>query len=135
MTNDKTGLDLPSDVLNYLGTRKSLTLATASPAGAPHAATLVYVNDGVTIYFSIRPETRTAHNISQNPAVAFTVDEYSPDWKDTEGLQGAGECRMLLDPAEIRRVHGLFRSKFSFLSAEPSNQVGYFRIQPTELNH
>jgi uncharacterized protein YhbP (UPF0306 family) len=135
MTKQTTGPELPSDVLNYLSARKSLTLATSSPTGSPHAATLVYVNEGVAVYFSIRPDTRTAQNIAQNAAVAFTIDEYSPDWTRTEGVQGGGECRMLLDPAEIRRVHALFRAKFPFVNAEPSSHVAYFRIQPTELNH
>ena len=135
MTNNAKAIDLPDGVMKYLSAQKTLTLATASSTGAPHAATLVYVNDGVTIYFSIRTDTRTAQNIAQNPAVAFTIDEYSPDWKQTEGIQGSGECAMLLDAAEIRRVHGLFRAKFPFLRAEPSSQIGYFRVRATQINY
>lgn len=36
-------------VLEYLDAQQTLTLATASPRGVPHAATLLYVHDGLAI--------------------------------------------------------------------------------------
>jgi len=135
MKEEPSDLKISPEVLDYLGAKSSLTLATSTPSGAPHAATLVYCSEGITLYFSIRPETRTAHNIAQNPLVAFTIDDYNPDWTRTEGIQGCGECQMLLDPAEIRRMHDLFRRKFPFLAEGPASQVRFFRIHPIELNH
>jgi Pyridoxamine 5'-phosphate oxidase len=39
-----TEQELPAEVLEYLGSQNTLTLATASPTGTPHAATFLYVN-------------------------------------------------------------------------------------------
>ena len=61
-------------VLEYLAAQQTLTLATASAQGMPHAATFLYVNDGVEIAFWTQPESATARHIEQNPAVAFAID-------------------------------------------------------------
>jgi nitroimidazol reductase NimA-like FMN-containing flavoprotein (pyridoxamine 5'-phosphate oxidase superfamily) len=110
-------LTVPPHVLTYLTEQKTLTLATASTTGVPHAATLTYVSDGVTLYIWTRPEATTAKQIEQNPLVSFAIDEYAPDWRLTKGIQGSGEARVLLNPEEIRRVVGLFEQKFASLSA------------------
>ena len=72
MSAGDTTLDVPSEVLDYVQDRKTLTLATASPAGVPRAGTFLYVNEGPTLYFWTRPTTITARQIEQNPVVSFT---------------------------------------------------------------
>ena len=124
----------PPHVLDYLRAEATVTLATATRAGVPHAATMVYVADGITLYFCTRPDSTTARNVAQNPAVAFTVDQYSADWAQTRGVQGSGECHVLLNAAEIKRVVGLFRSRFSFLSPETTTaNLSVYRVVPSEL--
>ena len=44
-------------VLDYLGSHSLLTLATASKNGIPHAAPVIYVNEGTTVYFSVAPSS------------------------------------------------------------------------------
>jgi uncharacterized protein YhbP (UPF0306 family) len=124
---------LPTETLEYLQAQHTLTLATASAAGLPHAATFVYVNDGLAIYFATLPETRTARFIDQNPAVAFTIDNYQPDWASTKGIQAAGECQVLLNPDEIRHVIELFQQKFPDLSHPLTSDRSFFRIKPSEV--
>ena len=46
MASKSPVLEVPEHVLNYLREQPTLTLATASPAGVPHATTLIYVNVG-----------------------------------------------------------------------------------------
>ena len=123
----------PPHVLEYLRAEATLTLATATRTGLPHAATMVYVADGITLYFCTRPESTTARNLAQNPAVAFTVDQYSADWAQTRGVQGAGECQVLLNTADIKRVVGLFSERFSFLSQTSTANLSVYRIVPSEL--
>src|SRR3989442_1768159 len=108
--------EAPPQALEYLRSKNTLTLATAPTPGPPHPATMVYAADGITLYFCTRPDSTTARNIEQNPTVAFAIDEYSPDWSKTKGIQGGGECQVVLNPAEIKRVVGLFRERFSALS-------------------
>jgi nitroimidazol reductase NimA-like FMN-containing flavoprotein (pyridoxamine 5'-phosphate oxidase superfamily) len=126
-------LDVPSHVLSYLGEQKTLTLATATPTGVPRAATLTYVNEGVFVYVWTRPDSTTARQIEQNPAVSFAIDEYASDWRETRGIQGTGEAHVLLNPVEIRRVVDLFGRKFPSLSGADESNISFFRIAPTEL--
>jgi nitroimidazol reductase NimA-like FMN-containing flavoprotein (pyridoxamine 5'-phosphate oxidase superfamily) len=125
--------DLPPETLDYLRSRDTLTLATASLSGLPHAATFVYVNEGLAIYFATLPETRTGSHIDQNPVVSFMIDAYSPDWHQTKGIQAAGECEILLNPDEIRHVVELFQQKFPFLSSQVTDNRSFFRITPSEM--
>lgn len=126
-------LTVPPHVLTYLTEQKTLTLATASTSGVPHAATLTFVNDGVTLYVWTRPDATTAGHIEQNSMVAFAIDEYAADWRQTKGIQGAGEARVLLNADDIRRVVGLFEQKFASVSASGESNISFFRITPAEI--
>jgi uncharacterized protein YhbP (UPF0306 family) len=132
--SDKRPSDAPPHVLEYLRSQNTLTVATATVAGLPHAATMVYVADGITLYFCTRPDGTTARNIGQNPTVAFTIDEYSPDWSKTKGIQGSGECQVLLNSADIKHALELFRQRYSSLAATTTN-VSFYRIVPAELQY
>ena len=133
MANETSKLDLPPHVLEYLHEQKTLTLATASPVAVPHAATLVYVDDGQSIYVWTGPESTTALHIRQNPVVSFAIDEYTADWRETKGIQGTGDCQVLLDSTEIDRVVSAFEQKFPALAGSLSNEVAFFRITSTKI--
>src|SRR2546423_766943 len=101
MANETSKLDLPPHVLEYLHEQKTLTLATSSPVAMPHAATLVYVDDGQSLYVWTRPDSTTAQHISQNPVVSFAIDEYTSDWRETKGLPGNGNRHGLPGSAAV----------------------------------
>ena len=128
-----TEQELPGPVLEYLSAQNTLTLATASPAGIPHAATFLYVNDGPSLYFWSKGSTDSSRHIEQNPMVAFTVDEYTADLTQTRGVQGTGECSVLLSGEQIARVADLFGQKFPSLSPGATMSISFFRITPTEI--
>ena len=128
-----TEQELPGEVLEYLSAQNTLTLATASPSGTPHAATFLYVNDGPSLYFWSKSSTESARHIEQNPLVAFTVDEYSDDLTQTRGVQGIGECSPLLSGEQIARVADLFGQKFPSLAPGATMSISFFRITPTEI--
>ena len=128
-------VDLAPHVLEYIGEQNTLTLATASPTGVPHASTFLYVNDGPTLYFWTKPHTTTARQIEQNSVVAFAIDSYSDDLRQTKGLQGTGECRVILSGEEIARVADLFGQKFPDLSPGATMSISFFRIGATDLEY
>ena len=130
---DQAVLDLPEHVLQYLGEQRTLTLATASPAGVPHAGTFLYVNEGPSLYFWSRPDTTTAKHIGRNPLVSFTIDSYPDDLSQTKGVQGQGEARVLLSGEEVARVAALFGDKFPDLSPGNTMSISFFRIAPTDI--
>lgn len=128
-----TALEVPQHVLEYLGERQTLTLATASPRAVPWAATFTYVNDGPVLYVWTRPETTTARHMEQNPVAAFTIDDITPDLQQARGIQGSGECQVLLDSAEVKRVVEWFEQKYPPLAGSLSANVSFYRVTPTEL--
>jgi len=124
---------LPGPVLEYLREHNTLTLATASGSGIPRAATFLYVNEGPSLYFWSKGSAISARHIQQNPMVAFTVDEYTTDLNQTRGVQGVGECSVLLSGEQIARVADLFGQKFPALSPGATMSISFFRITPTEI--
>ena len=134
MSTEQPPVDMPANVLEYLGEQSTLTLATASPTGVPRASTFLYVNDGPNLFFWTKPETTTARQIEQNPVVSFAIDEYTPDLRQTKGVQGSGECSVILSGEQIARVADLFGQKFPDLSPGATLSISFFRITPTELD-
>jgi uncharacterized protein YhbP (UPF0306 family) len=126
-------LDVPPHVLEYLREHQTLTLATASPQAVPWATTLTYVSDGLALYIWIRPETATARHMEQNPVASFAIDEFSSDWRSIKGIQGSGECQVVLDPDERKRITEAFEQKFPSLADSLSTSISFFRITPTEV--
>jgi uncharacterized protein YhbP (UPF0306 family) len=133
MSADQTTLEMPPQVLEFLQEHRTLTLATASPAGVPRASTFLYVNEGPTLYFWSHATSFTARQIQQNPVVAFTIDHYTEDLNQTQGVQGIGECSVLLSGEQIARVADLFGQRFPSLAPGSTMSISFFRITPTEL--
>jgi len=125
-----TEVELPQHVLDYLAEQSTITLATASPSGVPRAATLLYVNKGPRFYMWVRPKTTTARHVEQNPLVSFAVDQYAEDWRQTKGVQGNGECSVVLGGEEIAEAAMLFGQKFPNV-ASGSSTTGIFFLKLT----
>jgi uncharacterized protein YhbP (UPF0306 family) len=124
--------EVPQHVLDYIGGEKALTLATAS-GDAPHAATYLYVNDGVDMFIWLKPSSRTAQNVKSNPRVGFAIDEYAPDWRQTKGVQGSGSCEPVTGEG-IAEAAMKFGEKFPDLSPGGSTaNISFYRIRPDEL--
>lgn len=125
---------VPDYVVNYLDQQKTLTLATASSGGRPHAATLVYVNEGPLLYIWVHQSAATAAQIDSNPEVAFAIDQYAEDWRQTKGVQGTGRCEPV-EGEDLASVAELFGSKFPDLRPGATSAVTFFRITPSELQY
>ncbi len=129
----EAAVEMLPEVLAYLGEQRTLTLATASPSGVPHAGTFLYVHDGPELYFWTKAHTTTARHIEQNPLVSFTVNQYSDDLQKIRGLQGRGECRVILSGEQIADVADLFGQKFPALSPGTTMTISFFRIVASEM--
>jgi uncharacterized protein YhbP (UPF0306 family) len=134
MSAGRTEIELPPHVLEYLEQQSTVTLATASSSGVPRAATLLYVNRGPLLYMWVRPNTTTARHVEQNSLVSFAIDEYSEDWRQTKGVQGNGECEVVLGGEEIARAAMLFGQKFPNVASGSSTMGIYFlKLTATQL--
>jgi uncharacterized protein YhbP (UPF0306 family) len=128
------GTQVPQSVLDYLGAEKTVTLATASSDGVPHASTFMYVNVGLTLYIWAKPASTTAQHVQANPRVSYAIDEYVTDWNKAKGIQADGECRLVGAGDEVAKVVGLFADKFPTPSSGASTtSITFFKIIPTAL--
>jgi nitroimidazol reductase NimA-like FMN-containing flavoprotein (pyridoxamine 5'-phosphate oxidase superfamily) len=126
--------EVPQPVLDYLASEKTVTLATASPDGVPHAATFMYASDGLSLYIWARPTSTTAAHVANNPRVSFTIDEYVADWNKAKGIQGDGTCEPVSAGDDLARAVGLFADKFPTPSSGASTaNISFFKIVPQAL--
>jgi uncharacterized protein YhbP (UPF0306 family) len=134
MSTEAIAATVPQHVLDYLAEHKKLTLATASATGVPHAASYMFVNRGALLYFWARPETATAKQIEQNPVVSFTIDDYVDDWAKMKGVQGTGECRVVLNAGEITEAVRAFADKYPAVHGTGrTTNISFFKVTPTQL--
>jgi uncharacterized protein YhbP (UPF0306 family) len=134
MVSDTPLTSIPPEVLSYLDAHRVLNLATAAPAGVPHATALLYVTDGLDFFIWTRPDTVTARHIDENSTVAFTIGDDTGDWTRTKGVQASGECRVLLDPEAISAAAARFDEAFPGLLPERREGLSFYRIRPYQLH-
>jgi hypothetical protein len=126
------GVEVPSQVLDYLQLHHIITVATASFTGMPHAATTAYVSDTSGVYFSMRPEELTVRNIDANHFASFTIDDYTPDFRKVRELRGVGRSEPLRAPDRVESVLGLFAQKLPNVPAEALTNI--LHVRPLELH-
>lgn len=124
---------MDQDALDYMGSNKTLTLATCGSDG-PWAATLTYVNDEADVFIWTRPNSNTARHVDENATVAFAIDEYTEDWRDTKGIQARGQCSVV-EGEDIAKVADLFGQKFPNLRPGATSAVVFYRITPSALEY
>ena len=124
---------MDQDALDYIGSKKTLTLATCGSDG-PWAATLTYVNDEADVFVWTRPNSSTARHVDENPTVAFAIDEYTEDWRDTKGIQARGQCSVV-EGEDVAKVADLFGQKFPELRPGGTSAVVFYRISPSSLEY
>lgn len=107
-------------MLRFLERRSTMTLATADPAGRPHAASLYFVHDErLRLYFLSSPESHHARHLQDRPEVAVTIHGEPWDWRTIQGVQIAGTAGPVEDPQEREEAMARYRAKFPFVEALP----------------
>jgi CRP-like cAMP-binding protein len=127
MSGGASPLEVPPRAAQFLEDHRTLTLASATPAGVPRATDLRYVSDGLTLYVWLRSESWTAKQINRNPSVAFTISE------ESTSLQGTGNAQVVIAGAEVARAVELFAAKFPTALGASTMNISFFRISPTSI--
>ena len=109
-------------IVQYMKEHYNATLATCRE-NKPHAATVSYVNEDLTIYFITGEESTKANDIRANPDVALTIYKDYSDLLETKGLEYAGKAEIIKDPTEVQHVIELLRDKFPNYKALMSEEV------------
>lgn len=124
-------------ILTLLQQHRVMTIATLRPDGWPHATTVGYVNDGLTLCFLCGPDSQKAANLARDDRVSITIDHDTPDIMAITGLSMAARARRVSDRAEAQRVLDLMPTKYP--DAPPAaaprpmprpDEVAVFRVTP-----
>lgn len=84
-----------------------VAVVATSRADVPWASTVYYAEDGFTLYVNTPSSTRMLGNMKGNPAVAYVVDDRTPDLF----LQGEGTARVVAPGPAWDRAAALIRDK------------------------
>lgn len=126
---------MKKEAVSYLSGHLYANLATVSADNRqqPHASTIAYISDGLSLYFATSAKTEKARNITANPRVSLTVDHDEPDWTKITGLQIEGEAE-ILTPDKAAAVVPRYLEKFPYAKTLPPNPDSRFiRIVPKRV--
>ncbi len=125
-----------TDLLALIARRRVATLSTASAAGRPHAATVLYAAVGSTLYVSTDTDSRKAQNVDANPHAAVCIAVRRVPVGPPSAIQFQARATLLArDDDEIARLvaagsidavtrHGeLDREQACFVRIEPTGRV------------
>lgn len=121
------------DILEILTEGQDMTVATILPDGAPHAVTVSYASEGLTLYFGCSPASQKARNLDRDGRVAITVTLPYRDWSQIRGLSLAGRARPVPPGLRQDRVAALFAAKFSEIAqyvSDVGDGLALFEVTP-----
>jgi uncharacterized protein YhbP (UPF0306 family) len=134
---------LKQQILDYLETHNTMTLATCS-GDVPWAATVFYASNDLQLYFFSVPDSRHCQNLAANPRVAVTIQEDYRDWRNIKGIQLEGTVTAvdgLVEKAKAMAVYArkypeiikLFTNPASGLFYQAFLKVKFYCIIPERL--
>lgn len=127
-----------SKIRNILERHRIMTIATLRPDGWPQAATVGYVNDGLTLYFLCGPESQKASNLARDDRVSLTIDDDTSDLMAITGLSMAAHAQAVSDTAEADRVLSMLPAKYPAqtlpVPMPKPEDVRLFRVTPTVIS-
>jgi nitroimidazol reductase NimA-like FMN-containing flavoprotein (pyridoxamine 5'-phosphate oxidase superfamily) len=126
--------EIRKKVLALLDQHRTMTIATLRPDGWPQATTVVYANDGLTIYFVCGPESQKAANLARDDRVSLTIDHDTPQVTDITGLSMAAHAQEVVNPAETSKALHTLRLRYPLLPVPMPEDVRVFRVTPTIIS-
>jgi uncharacterized protein len=103
--------DLKQQILNYLHTHNTMTLATCA-GDAPWAATVFFASDDLRLYFFSAPDSRHCQNLTANHRVAVTIQEDYKDWREIKGIQLEGSVTLVDGVFEKAKAMAIYAVKY-----------------------
>jgi len=87
-------------------------VATVGAAGVPHLVPVCHVLVGAKIYFASGKRGRKVRNLRGNPKLALTVDLYSDDWAQLQGVLVQGRAKVIERGPRFRRLRRRLYAKY-----------------------
>lgn len=127
--------DLRKGISSYMKGHFYGNLATINSGEPqqPHVSSVVYVNDGLDLYFWTSTKTFKFINLTKNPKVALTIDEYAADWEAIKGIQIEGEAEVVKEESTAF-VYGIYSEKFPIIKSLPAMpDARFIKITPQKI--
>lgn len=126
-------------ILRLLAEHRTMTIATLRPDGWPHATTVGYVSEGLTLYFLCGPASQKAANLALDNRVSLTIDHDTSDIMKIEGLSMAAYAHRVTDAAEVMRILNLLVHRYSSQQTfpgplPPPEALCVFRVVPKVIS-
>jgi len=87
-------------------------VATAGPTGMPHLVPVCHILVGGKIYFASGKKGRKVLNLRGSPRLALTVDLYSDDWDQLQGVMVQGTARVIERGGRFRSLRRRLYAKY-----------------------
>jgi uncharacterized protein YhbP (UPF0306 family) len=102
----------------------ALTIATSSPEGNPHAATVYFVCDaGLIFYFLSARTSQHVGDLVVNSLAAITLFPLVPTWQEIRGLQMRGRVTEITSATQQTVARTRYQAKFPFLKDLDSEYI------------
>src|SRR5262249_51287495 len=128
---------LKSKILELLNQNRLMTVATNRPDGWLQATTVVYVNDGLTIYFLCSPQSQKAANLARDDRISLTIDHDVTDPMAITGLSMAAQAQPVTDPTEVTKAMNLLVTRYPEYAAFPMSkqeEITVYRVVPKAIS-
>jgi nitroimidazol reductase NimA-like FMN-containing flavoprotein (pyridoxamine 5'-phosphate oxidase superfamily) len=106
-------------IIDRLHEHRIMTAATNRPDGWPHATTVGYVSDALTLYFLCGTQSQKAQNLARDNRLSLAIDHDVTDPMAIEGLSMAARAYPVDDPAEMSRMLDMLVIKYPEYGAFP----------------
>ncbi|WP_262266157.1 pyridoxamine 5'-phosphate oxidase family protein [Microvirga yunnanensis] len=131
--------EIKRKILTLLDQHRIMTVATLRPDGWPHATTVGYANEELTLYLLCGLNSQKAANLARDDRVSLTIDHDTSDIMAISGLSMAGRAQAVTDRAEAGKVMQMLVRKYpeqvSLPGPMPSpEEVRIFRVTPTVIS-
>ena len=130
--------ELKQQIIDYLDAHDRGVLATVKD-GVPRASSVLYANEGLTLYVHTIRGMAKVYNVEANPNVALAIDDQAHEgWSKMKALQYVGRAEIVTDPAVQQHGIDLYVACFPMvrrmltLDGLARDQV-LFKITPTRL--
>lgn len=130
---------LSRQILSIMEDHRIMTVATLRADGWPHATTVGFAHEGLTLYFLCGRESQKAANLARDPRVSITIDHDEPQVMKISGLSLSGHATRISDPTEAARVMGLLIARYPQQSQSPgelppASAVAIFKVEPKYIS-
>lgn len=96
----------------------TMTLATVSATGVPHAAPVYFAtSEALEFYFFSDPTSQHGRDLKANPLAAAAFFPESESWQSIHGVQMRGRARVLVRGPAWETAWEAYRRKFPFVSS------------------